>query len=178
MLNKRAIFLDRDGTIIKDNGYIGDIMQVTFFPFTFYALRKIQQLFTLFIVTNQAGIAKGIVTKDEVASVNSYIVKVLSHNGIKIEAVYCCPHKKEDNCQCRKPKPYFLEQAISEYRIDRSKSFVVGDHPCDILLAKNAGMQGIYVLTGHGKKHKNEIDNYAIVKKNLQYAIDYIIKRV
>ncbi|MCX8124572.1 MAG: HAD family hydrolase [Spirochaetes bacterium] len=178
MQYKRAVFLDRDGTIIKDKGYIGDITKVTFFPFAFDALLKIQQFFMLFIVTNQAGIAKGIVTHDEVTAVNSYIVRVLSNKGIKIQALYCCPHKKEDDCKCRKPKPYFIEQAISKYKIDSSKSFVVGDHPSDVMLAQNAGMQGIYVLTGHGQKHRGEINNNVIVKKNLHYAVDYILKSV
>lgn len=175
---KRAVFLDRDGTIIKDNGYIGDIHKVKFYPFTFEALRKIQKFFKLFIITNQAGVAKGFVTCDEVLVVNNYIIQVLSDNGIHIESVYSCFHKKEDNCECRKPKTFFVKKAATSFKININESFVIGDHPSDILLAKNAGMQGIYVLTGHGRKHRNEIDNCVIVKKNLQYAVEYILKSV
>lgn len=175
---KAAVFLDRDGTIIKDNGYIGDINKVSFYAFTFDALKKAQTLFKLFIITNQAGIAKGLVTADDVATVNSYILKVLSDNGIGIELLYCCPHKKEDNCKCRKPKPYFIEHAVNEYGLDVRRSFVIGDHPSDVMLAKNTGMQGIYVLTGHGKKHRHEIDDDVIVKRNLYFAVDHIVQCV
>ncbi|MEJ5363416.1 MAG: HAD family hydrolase [Spirochaetota bacterium] len=173
-----SLFLDRDGTLIKDVGYIGDPGRVVFYKFTFDALKEAQQFFKLFIITNQAGIAKGIVTMDEAIAVNNYIQNVLKDKGITIESMYMCPHRKEDNCHCRKPETYFVDEAVAQYNLEVAKSFVIGDHPSDILLAKNAGMQGIYVLTGHGKKHKNEINNCVIVKKNLHYAIDYIIKRV
>ncbi|HOJ30241.1 MAG TPA: HAD family hydrolase [Spirochaetota bacterium] len=173
-----SLFLDRDGTLIKDVGYISNPGRVVFYTCTFDALKEAQQFFRLFIITNQPGIAKGIVTLDEAITVNTYIQSVFADKGITIESIYMCPHAKEDNCHCRKPKTYFVDQAVAHYNLDVQHSFVIGDHPSDILLAKNAGMQGIYVLTGHGKKHKKEIDNCVIVKKNLQYAVDYILKRV
>jgi len=173
-----ALFLDRDGTIIKDGGHISNVNQVKFYDFTFTALRKAQKYFKLFIITNQPGIAYGFITHGDVKIVNSFILSVLSKKGIHIEDVFYCPHAKEDSCQCRKPNTFFVDQAVSSHKLNISNSFVVGDHPSDVLLAKRSGMQGIYVLTGHGQKHKKEISEDVLVKRNLNTAIDFIIKRI
>lgn len=170
---KPALFLDRDGTLIKDNGYIKDIKKVVFYPFTFDVLRKLQQKYLLFIFTNQAGVGKGLVTMQEMESVNSYFLDQLQQQQINISKVFICPHKKEDLCDCRKPKPYFIDQACNEFEIDLSQSFVIGDHPSDIELGINRGIKGIYLLTGHGRKHFHELttlpNSSFTVYKSLHY---------
>lgn len=174
----KGIFLDRDGTIIRDKGFIKETKQVRFYPYTFKALSLAQKYFKLFIITNQPGISKGYLTLDETIKINEYILKILRERGIIIERIYCCPHSKEDNCSCRKPKTYFVDLASKEYSLDLKNSYVIGDHPSDIQLAQNAGMQGIYVLTGHGKRHYNDVE-YNITKKiNLKKAIEYIISKI
>jgi D-glycero-D-manno-heptose 1,7-bisphosphate phosphatase len=170
-----AIFLDRDGTIIKDTGYIKNIKDVNFYPFTFEALKLAQKYFKLFIITNQSGISKGLITEEDVIKINDYILTTLKNEGITIEKIYYCPHSKEESCQCRKPSPYFVNMAIREYNLDISNSYVIGDHPSDIQLAKNAGINGIYVLTGHGRKHLSELDWDTVKKANLKKAIEYIL---
>jgi D-glycero-D-manno-heptose 1,7-bisphosphate phosphatase len=155
---KKAVFLDRDGTLIKDNGYISNIKDVVFYNFTFECLRKLQKKYLLFIVTNQSGISKGFLSIDDLDYVHNYILNKLSEKGIVIREIYSCPHVKEDNCICRKPNPYFINLAKEKYNLDVENSFVIGDHPSDIGLAINSGAKGIYVLTGHGQKHYNEID--------------------
>jgi len=152
-----AVFLDRDGTIIEDRGHLRDPSDVIFFPETFEALRKLQKHFRLFIVTNQSGVAKGVITQDDVNCVNTHVITTLAEAGVEIHDLYVCPHRRSEKCRCIKPKPYFLKRAATLYGLDLGKSFTVGDHPHDIQLAKNVGARGIYVFTGHGKKHLAEL---------------------
>jgi len=153
----RAVFLDRDGTIIKDKGFLADKRDVEFYSFTLRALKLLQQRFKLFIVTNQSGVAKGIINIEDVETVNSYITARLSENDIRIDDVYYCPHKNEDLCNCKKPGIYFFELAVKNHGVIAEASFVIGDHPSDILFARNAGATGIFLLTGHGRSHLKEI---------------------
>lgn len=173
-MKQPAIFLDRDGTLIEDAGFLRDIAEVEFFPQTFSALRRIAD-FVLFIVTNQSGIAKGDITTEEVRAVNDYVVWRLAEKEIEIRAVYCCPHQRSDECQCIKPKPYFLKLAERDHKIDLGRSFVVGDHPSDIELAHAVGAKGIYVLTGHGAKHRGELQVPGTVVANIGAAADIIL---
>lgn len=180
---KPAVFLDRDGTIIKDRGYLGHTHQVEFYPFTFDCLRWLQEKFLLFIVTNQSGIAKGIVTHEQVDKVNSFIVSEFKKAGIKIAAVYSCPHHVDDNCQCHKPKTLFAEIAVKNFKIDLKNSYMIGDHPADVEFALNIQAKGIYVLTGHGKKHYDEVKNMHYFKqfkvcKSLETASRLIINNL
>ena len=175
-MGNRAVFLDRDGTIIKDNGYIGKLDDLEFYSFTTRALKLLQEEFLLFIVTNQSGIGKGLVKGNDVENLNDYILSYLSENDIKIEKLFYCPHKTEDRCKCKKPQPYFIDLAVEKYNIKTDQSYVIGDHPSDILFAKNAGATGVFVLTGHGRRHLNEIGEDAIVSKNLYYAARKILK--
>jgi len=174
MAKHPAIFLDRDGTIIEDMGDIKQASEVQFYPFTFKALDLLQEHFLLFIITNQSGIAKGIVTVKEVEEVNNHILNTLKKQGIAIYDSFCCPHKSEDNCECKKPKTYFIEKARQLYNIDLNQSFNIGDHPSDVQCGINAGITPIYVLTGHGEKHKNKIKKETIVCNNIMEAAKYL----
>ncbi len=176
MGNNKAVFLDRDGTIIKDNGYIGNLNDVEFYSFTTSALKFLQEEFLLFIVTNQSGIGKGLVGEEDVIKLNDYILSQLGENGIKIKELFYCPHKTEDKCKCKKPLPYFIDLAVEKHNIKAEQSFVIGDHPSDILFAKNAGAAGIFVLTGHGRGHLKEIEEDTIISKNLYYAARKILR--
>jgi histidinol-phosphate phosphatase family protein len=169
-----AIFLDRDGTINEDVGHLKDASNVVFFPGTFNALRRLTRHFLLFIVTNQPGIAEGAISRKDVNCVNAHVVKMLGEAGIAITDVYVCPHRRLDNCVCIKPKPYFLQKAGKDYYIDLKRSFVVGDHPHDIELARNAGARGIYVLTGHGRKHLTEVPDDTEIASGIMEAAERI----
>jgi len=171
---RKAVFLDRDGTIIEDRGHLSNPDDVIFYPYTLKALKILQKDFLLFIVSNQSGIAKKLITKEDVDKVNARVIDILRKNGIEITQIYYCPHNREDNCECIKPKPYFLRKAVEKYGIDLSKSYVIGDHPHDVEFAENAGAKGIYVLTGHGAKHTNELKPGWIVAKNLLEASEMI----
>lgn len=175
-MNKAAIFLDRDGTIIKDAGYIKNLQDVEFFNESFPALLQLQERFLLFIITNQSGISKGLTTEDEVKTVNGYVVETLKSKGINIEYVYCCPHSDEDNCICKKPKPYFIYEAEKLFQLELKNSYIIGDHPSDVECGLNAGIIPIYLLTGHGEKHRHELKHDIIISKNILEAANVINK--
>ena len=170
-----AVFLDRDGTIIEDRGHLREPSKVAFFPETFDALRRLREHFLLFIVTNQVGVAEGLITLADVERINQSIVSALGERGITITDVYVCPHRRSDKCPCIKPQPYFLQKAAERYGIDLRASFTVGDHPHDVELARNAGAHGIYVLTGHGRKHLGELPHAAPVASGIAEAAEMIL---
>jgi tRNA threonylcarbamoyl adenosine modification protein (Sua5/YciO/YrdC/YwlC family) len=127
------------------------------------------------MVTNQQGIAEGILSRDDVDTVNNYIIAQLQQAGIEIIATYVCPHRREDNCDCIKPKPLFLEKAARDYNINLMRSFAIGDHPHDVEFAWNAGLFGIYVMTGHGRRHLAKLHRDAIIAIDLKDAVPLIL---
>jgi len=171
---KKAVFLDRDGTIIEDLGYIKSVDAIKFFDSTFQALRSLQEDYLLFLITNQSGVGKGLLNMREVRIVNQEIVNTLKSESIAIKKIYVCPHTKEDNCKCHKPSPFFLLEASIEYDLDLSKSYLIGDHPGDVYCAENAGSTGIYLLTGHGKKHLKEFTKRPIIKADILQAAKFV----
>jgi histidinol-phosphate phosphatase family protein len=174
-MKKPAVFLDRDGILMEDAGFLRDVAQVDFYPQTFSALRRLGD-FVLFIVTNQSGIAKGHIRTEEARAVNDHVVRRLADAGTKIQALYCCPHQQTDGCECIKPNPYFLRIAERDHEIDLTRSFVVGDHPSDVELAHTVGAKGIYVLTGHGEKHRAELRVPGTVVADIGAAADVILR--
>lgn len=174
---KAAVFLDRDGTIIEDRGHLREPSEAVFFPETFRSLRALQKHFLLFIVTNQSGIAQGVTTRKEVDCVNAHVVATLADEGVNIRDVYVCPHGRADGCRCIKPKPYFLRKAARSYGIDLRASFSVGDHPHDVQFARNVGGRGIYVLTGHGRKHLNELPEGTETATGIAEAAEMVLSR-
>lgn len=170
-----AIFLDRDGTLIEDRGHLRDPGEVVVYPETVEALRRLQETFRLFIVTNQSGIGKGLISAAEADHVNRYVVEWLRQEGVRIEEVYCCPHRRDEQCACIKPNPFFMEQAARDYSLDLAHSFAVGDHPHDVEFAEQGGATGLYVLTGHGRKHRHELPPGKIVVPGIREAADWML---
>ncbi|MFW5856485.1 MAG: D-glycero-alpha-D-manno-heptose-1,7-bisphosphate 7-phosphatase [Planctomycetota bacterium] len=163
-----AAFLDRDGTLIEDRGHLSAPDQVVFFPETVPALLALQRGFLLFIVTHQSGIAKGLITADEAEAVNRHVVETLAEAGVVISQVYCCPHDRSERCACIKPNPHHLHQAAGAFDVDLTRSVVMGDHPHDVELGWRAGATGIYLLTGHGRKHRDELPPGAPVADGIE----------
>jgi len=152
-----AIFLDRDGTINEDVGDFCSLDKLVFIPRAFESLRMLQKDYLLFIITNQSGIGKGFFSEDDFLQFNAEFCAILKKEGISIKQIYYCPHTKETNCHCRKPSPYFLKQAEKNHDIDLKKSYVLGDHPHEVEMAHKVGAGSVYLLTGHGKKHRQEL---------------------
>ena len=172
---KPALFLDRDGTIIEDRGFLSDPDDAVFFPDTITALQKVREKYLLFVVSNQSGIATGVITEDDVLTVNNAVAEKLASEEIYIRKWYFCPHVPEDRCSCRKPNPSFLLQAAEEFGIDLKRSFMIGDHPGDASAGENAGARGLYLLTGHGEHHVKELPENTPVFNNLTEAMDWIL---
>ncbi len=170
-----AVFLDRDGTLIEDRGWLKNSDEVVFYPNTVEALLELQKQFKLFIVTNQQGIAEGIITQVEVEHINDYVVESLRQAGVDIVDTYVCPHLRTDNCVCIKPKPFFLQQAATVYNIDLYNSFTIGDHPHDVEFAWNCGLRGVYVMTGHGRRHLNKLHRDALIATDIADAVRLIM---
>lgn len=147
---KKAIFLDRDGTLNVEVDYLHEREKMELIPGTVEALRILQDKgYLLIVVTNQSGVARGYFTMREVNEVNEYMEECLSKDGILIQKFYCCPHGANDQCNCRKPKTGLYEQAIKEYNIDASRSYLVGDKVTDILAAEPLGAKYGLLLSGH-----------------------------
>ncbi len=154
-----AAFLDRDGTIIEDLGYLGDPEGIRFIPGAQEALRALQASgYRLIVVTNQAGVARGLITEEEVRRVNRRLLDLLADAGVALDGVYYCPHHPEAGppeyrraCASRKPGPGMIEQARKDFALDLGRSVIIGDHSSDAGVAGHfPGMRSILVLTGHG----------------------------
>ena len=171
-----AIFLDRDGTLIRDAGHISDYSQVEFFPETFPALKELQKGYLLFVVSNQSGIARGIITREQADEVNRKMDRELRSRGIEIQEWYVCPHRREDRCRCMKPGPEFLLRAAADHGADLSRSFMLGDHPHDALTGREEGVYGLYLLSGHGGKHLAGLPADHPVFHGIAEAAEWILK--
>src|SRR5271167_4963351 len=146
-----AVFLDRDGTIADEVGYLNHLSRFRMYPFAAEAIRKLNEAgLAVVVVTNQSGVARGYFPESLVREVNDLMITQLAEAGAKIDATYYCPHGTADGCDCRKPKTGMLEQAAREHGLDVHRSFVVGDRHADIELARLAGARGILVRTGYG----------------------------
>lgn len=176
MAKHPAIFLDRDGTIIEDKGYLRDPSDIVLFPSSIRALKELQEHFLLFIITNQSGISNGNLTHQEVIRINKTLLNILKDENVIIYDDYYCPHTKEDNCNCRKPQPYFVLKAAMDYNLDLDNSFILGDHPTDVLCGINAGITPVYLRSGHGEKHIGDVPSGVKVCENILAASSFIIK--
>jgi len=156
----RAVFLDRDGTLVEEAGYLDCLDRLVFFPYTVDAVRVLNDAgFTIVVVTNQAGIARGIVREAFVAEAHQAISAKLAAGGARIDAYYYCPHYPTGviepysrACDCRKPQPGLLRRAAADLSIDLARSFVVGDRWHDIAAGQAVGARGVLVRTGLGRR--------------------------
>jgi histidinol-phosphate phosphatase family protein len=153
----KAIFLDRDGTINEDVGDLYTPDKLVFIPRAIEALKLLQERYDLFIITNQSGVGKGVFNNDQYIRFNEYFISMLEEHDVVIKEVFCCPHVKEEKCICHKPSPYFIEETRKVYSLDIGNSYCIGDHPHDMEMAEKAGARSIYLLTGHGIKHRGEL---------------------
>ena len=146
-----AIFVDRDGTINEHVEYLSDPKLFREIPGGLAALARLRGLgYRIIVVTNQPGIGLGYFSREDLFAVNREMLKQASQAGCAIDKIYFCSHSKADNCECRKPSPYFLKRAEQELNIDLSKSFMIGDMSPDIQFGKNGGCRTVLVKTGRG----------------------------
>jgi D-glycero-D-manno-heptose 1,7-bisphosphate phosphatase len=139
---RKALFLDRDGLINVDSGYVGRIEDFKFIDGIAAALRHAQLLgYRLIVVTNQSGIGRGYYSEADFTRLTHWMVEQLARQGVAIDAVYHCPHTDEDHCECRKPKPGMLLRAIDKFDLDCDNSWMIGDSERDIEAARAVGIR-------------------------------------
>jgi D-glycero-D-manno-heptose 1,7-bisphosphate phosphatase len=183
MVLRPAVFLDRDGTISEEVGYLNDVRSFRMFPYTAAAIRRLNDAdLPVIVVTNQSGVAHGFFPESMVETVHDVMTRQLADAGAHLNAIYYCPHALEDDCDCRKPKPGLLQRAVREHAVDLRRSFVVGDRYGDIELAHGSGGRGILVRTGYGEEDLRQ--NGAAwprqpdhVANDLAAAVDWILRQ-
>jgi D-glycero-D-manno-heptose 1,7-bisphosphate phosphatase len=176
----RAVFLDRDGTVIQEKNYLYRPEDVVVFPEAAAALKKIQDAgFRLFIVSNQSGVGRGYFTMEDVARVNQHLLDELSRNGVRIEKLYVAPEAPDQPSRGRKPSPQFLFDARDEFSLDLSQSCFIGDKLVDLECGWNAGVKkSILVRTGYGaevERTGSEKLDAAVIVNDLPAAADWIL---
>ncbi len=148
-MKQKAIFLDRDGVLInnKDHYYIWKREQLTLVDGVIKNLQKLTaQGFQLFIVSNQGGISRGMYSKNDILKLHDEMMQIFRDHKIEISELVFCPHHSDiENCICRKPQPLMIEKLIDKHKIDKEKSYMIGDSESDIKAAEKAGIKGIKI---------------------------------
>ena len=176
----RAVFLDRDGTLNVERQYLHDPQALELFPGTGSALKRLMDGgYALFIVTNQSGIGRGYYQEKDMHAVNDRLIEVLAADGVEFKKIYFAPESPEVDSPGRKPNPKFLNDAASEFGVDLSQSFMVGDKTADLQCGWNAGVKNsILVRTGYGadleRDEPDTVTNAAIVD-DIAAAVDWIL---
>jgi D-glycero-D-manno-heptose 1,7-bisphosphate phosphatase len=158
-MKRRAVFMDRDGTISEEIGYVNHPSRYRVFPYSAEAVRLLNEAGWLAVlVTNQAGVARGYFTEEMIGSVHHILSAEMEGGGARLDAIYYCAHHPSVgqppyrvDCDCRKPKPGLIRRAAEELEIDLAQSWMVGDRYSDIELARNAGVGAAFVLSGYGR---------------------------
>jgi D-glycero-D-manno-heptose 1,7-bisphosphate phosphatase len=176
-----AIFLDRDGVLIANRSdYVRDWSQVKIFPEAIRALSHLAvKNYKIVIVTNQSAVGRGLISLETAKDINGRLVDLIQHNGGQLDAVYMCPHKPDDGCFCRKPKPGLLLQAAKELSLDLQRSWMIGDAWSDVQAGQLAGVrQAILLKTGRGREQllQSRPENITghLIFDNLTLAFDAI----
>lgn len=186
---RRAVFIDRDGTISEEVGYVNHVSRFRVFPFAAEAVRALHERGWLAVlVTNQSGVARGYFKEDLISEIHKRLAHELARGGARLDAVYYCPHHPSAgeppyrlDCDCRKPKPGLLLTAARDLGLDLSRCWVVGDRHSDTELARNAGARSAFVLTGYGRgelEHQRGSWRHRpdLVAENLLEAVRQIVK--
>jgi D-glycero-D-manno-heptose 1,7-bisphosphate phosphatase len=189
-MNQVGIFLDRDGTVNFEVEYLSSVSDLKLIPGSSTAIKEANQLgWKVFIITNQSGVARGIISEIDLEKIHQILQATLAQDGASLDAIYYCPHHPEigeshyrKECDCRKPKAGMIDRAAKEFKIDLTKSFVIGDKMIDIQTGNNCGAKSILVLTGYGKEELKlcQQQNVKIdfIADNLYDAIQFIKRTV
>lgn len=149
ILSGYTIFLDRDGTLNPDSGYIRSPDQFELFPGVARAMAKLNQAGArLIVVTNQSGVARGFFSISALDAIHAKLIRLLGEAGASLDAIYLCPHHPDDACECRKPNTGLIDRAVREQKVDLTRSYLIGDHARDMELATRVGSRSILVTTG------------------------------
>ncbi len=157
-MSRPAVFLDRDGTLTEEVGYVNHPRRLRLLPRSARAIRRLNEVgVAAIVVTNQAGVARGYFSEEVLQAVNAALVAQLKAEGAHLDAIYVCPHHPTEgeppyrlDCDCRKPKPGLLHRAAADHGVDLTRSTLVSDRPSDLVAARAVGAAAVLVLTGYG----------------------------
>ena len=186
---KGVVFLDRDGTINYDAGYINHVDNFIMYPYAAQAIRMLNKSgYYVIVITNQSGLGRGFFNEETLDEIHNYMVQSLKEQGANIDGIYFCPHdpnakieKYKAVCNCRKPETGLVEMAFKDFIIDKSKMYFIGDKHSDIIAGHKSGCKTIIVKTGYGKcdlinkSHKWEVQPDKIADTLLD-AVKFILK--
>jgi D-glycero-D-manno-heptose 1,7-bisphosphate phosphatase len=189
LMKRPAVFIDRDGTISEEVGYINHPSRFSLFPYSAEAIKHLNHNNWLAIViTNQAGVARGYFSEDVIATVHERLNHSLDEKNAHLDAIYYCAHHPSvgeppyrHDCDCRKPKPGLINRAAADFEIDLTKSWMVGDRYSDVDMAHNAGLRSAFVLSGYGRgEWEYQRESWTLrpdlVCENLLEAVRTIVK--
>ena len=183
-----AVFLDRDGTMVRDDGYLSRLEDLHWFPYTVDAVRLLNRAgFLVFVTTNQGGVGLGYYAEAFVRRTHEVMAAYIAAGGGRVDGWYYCPHHPRAtidalrvNCDCRKPGPGMVRQAQQQFPIDPARSFVVGDKAGDLGLARSVGARGVLVRTGYGEVELARMGGAALaarVSTDLMEATSWILEQ-
>lgn len=179
---KIAVFLDRDGTLNHDSGYVRTPGAFSVFPETGPALAKLNQAGVLvLVVTNQSGIARGFLNQDDLFQIHEKLRLEMKAHGAWIDDIFVCPHHPDDRCRCRKPHSGMFEEALRRYDVDLGRSYMVGDKVLDVQAANRVGAKGVLVVTGPLSQQAVQANRSGEVKAHcvvngIKEAVDWILQ--
>ncbi len=180
---RRAVFLDRDGTISEEMGYMNHLSRFHLFPFAAAAVKRLNDAgWPVVVVTNQSGCSRGFFPEEMIHRVHEKLATELAAGGARLDAIYYCPHQRSDNCTCRKPLLGMLERAAAEHALALPGSWIVSDRHADLEMAAAIGGRSILVLTGYGRgEYEHNRGKWArqpdFVAENLAVAVDAILSQ-
>ena len=159
-MKRWGVFLDRDGTLVPDVGYPREPGQLVLYKGTGAALRQLQKAgAALIVVSNQSVVARGLLDMNGLARMDARLMSLCKRVGVELSAIYNCPHHPDFDgpCDCRKPEPGLIRKGLKTFKLSPSECFMVGDHATDLEAGRRAGLRTVHVLTGHGRRHRNDI---------------------
>ena len=170
---RAAVFVDRDGTLIDDTGYLGDPAGIVFYPGVPESLKRLREAgYRLVVVTNQSGIGRGYFDEETAILVNYVMVRRLADQGVVLDAIYYCPHHPDDGCRCRKPGILMIERACRDLGLDPGRSWMIGDTGRDVLAGKEAGLRSVLVETG--MPDKGQVPGDVLRRESFDLAVQVV----
>jgi D-glycero-D-manno-heptose 1,7-bisphosphate phosphatase len=178
---RRAVFLDRDGVINENRGdYVKSWEEFVFLPGALAALRRLAQSpFVVVVISNQSAVGRGLLSVERLEDIHRRMVGDVARCGGRIDAIEYCPHRPDEACDCRKPRPGLLRRAAREHNLDLPQSYFIGDSRSDVEAGINAGCQPVLVLTGRGGAERENLPEDMVarchVADDLGAALDWVL---
>jgi histidinol-phosphate phosphatase family protein len=178
-----AVFLDRDGTLVREVGYLADVEDMELLPGVPLALHKLRATnFALVLVSNQSGVGRGFFPLERVYQANARLRRLLARHDVELDAIYFCPHRPEEECACRKPRAGLLERAAEDLLLDLRHSYMIGDKLLDAQTARGVGATGVLVRTGYGRDEEGRLTGGSeprpdLIAEDLLEAAEWVVRR-